>query len=137
MLKFRVVFPDNYPSAMPEVYFETKVFHPLVEERFGHLQLRKDFGEWKHGKHWLIQVLLYLKKIFHLEKYYSLDGAADMALNRQALSLYRDNFEGFVDRCIECTEKSVRDQFREEAGSFRLYDKSVNRDKIQVKVESF
>lgn len=67
---------------MPLVHFQSKVFHPLVDPATGQLKLQKDFGEWNFGKNWLIQVLLYLKKIFHLEKYFSLEGDREMASDK-------------------------------------------------------
>ena len=54
-------------------------------------------------------MLLFIKKIFHLEKYYSLDNVRSHALNMKAFDLYHSNFEAFVDRCIECVERSIDD----------------------------
>ena len=54
MLKFRVTFLPDYPKSMPLVYFQSRVFHPLVEQVSGQLRLDRDFGDWKFGKNWLI-----------------------------------------------------------------------------------
>ena len=39
VIKFKVVFPDNYPKAMPKVYFSSEVFHPLVHPETRELRL--------------------------------------------------------------------------------------------------
>jgi len=30
IIKFKLEFPKSYPQTMPEVRFQSKVFHPLV-----------------------------------------------------------------------------------------------------------
>ena len=77
---------------MPKVTFQTKVYHPLVEMGTGNLRLKTNFNEWKSGQNWAIQVLLFVKKIFHLEKFFSLENQADQAWNRQAFDLYNSQF---------------------------------------------
>jgi len=83
-----MTFPPDYPKSMPIVHFQSKIFHPLIDSRTGQLKLERDFGEWNFGKNWLIQVLLYLKKIFHLEKYFSLDSQRENAQDKKAFDLY-------------------------------------------------
>ena len=65
---------------MPEVSFQSEVYHPLVDPTSGKLKLEKEFGDWQFSKNWLIQVLLYVKKIFHLEQFFSLDGHPEIQI---------------------------------------------------------
>ena len=46
VLKFVVKIPPNYPQTMPEVRFQSEVYHPLVDKHTGKLKLEKDFGDW-------------------------------------------------------------------------------------------
>lgn len=86
--------------------------------------MEREFVGWQFSKNWLIQVLVYIKKIFHLEKYYSLDAQRDQALNKKAFDLYNNNFEAFVDRCIECVERSIDEKFSDETTQMQLSDPS-------------
>jgi hypothetical protein len=49
-----------------------------------------EFPEWKPGKHWAINVLLSIKKLLHLEEYYSLprDSGEKAVLNKPAQTQY-------------------------------------------------
>jgi len=82
-------------------------------------------------------VLLYIKKIFHLEKYYSLEGAREQAYNKKAFDLYTSNFEAFVDRCIECVERSIDEKFSDDKTQMQLSDpnKVAMVDEIKTRVE--
>lgn len=137
VLKFRMTFPPDYPKQMPKVHFQTKVFHPLIDSHTGQLKLQRDFGEWNFGKNWLIQVLLYLKKIFHLEKYYSLDNQREHAQDPKAFDLYTSNFPAFVDKCIECVQKSIDQEFSQETTQLQLSEPNTTTEMIKAKIEGF
>ena len=122
---------------MPSCVFQTQVFHPLVDQDSGRLKLEKDFGDWEFSKNWLIQVLLFIKKIFHLEKFYSLDGQRDQASNKKAFDLYTNNFEAFVDRCIECVERSIEEACTDDRTQIQLSQPNDTTDAIKQKIESF
>ena len=77
---------------MPRVVFQSQVFHPLVDPHTKQLRLQTEFNEWAIGKDWIIQVLLYVKKIFHLQDYYGLGNDIEHAWNREAFNLYHNNF---------------------------------------------
>jgi len=79
--------------------------------------------------------MLYVKKIFHLEKYYSLEGQRDQALNKKAFDLYGKNFEAFVDRCIECVERSIEEKFGDDKTQLQLSKPDTMTDNIKEKVE--
>jgi len=71
-----------------------------------------------------------------LEKYYSLDGQREQAFNKKAFDLYHNNFEAFVDRCIECVERSIDDQFSDDRTQILLSEPNAMTDKIKQKIES-
>ena len=102
------MFPPEYPNLEPQVKFKTvkpsaeldmrisTVYHPLVDPKTGLLSLKKDFPCWTAGTHWFINVLLYMKKVFHLYEYFD---CPDFTLNKPAASLFKDDFRQFVSRC--------------------------------------
>lgn len=49
VLKFRLMFPNNYPENPPAVFFLTDVFHPLIYST-GAFNLAPRFKPWR----WLL-----------------------------------------------------------------------------------
>jgi len=76
---------------MPDVTFQSKVFHPLVHYETGKVKLSHEFKEWVFGKNWVINILLFVKKMFHLQDFFNLHTRED-AWNKQAFDLYLNNF---------------------------------------------
>ena len=37
--KFYMEFPRGFPKNKPEIYFVTKIYHPLIDSESGHLDL--------------------------------------------------------------------------------------------------
>ena len=109
----------------------------MVDAYTGKLKLEKDFGDWQFSKNWLIQVLLYVKKIFHLEQFFSLESHMEFVANREAHRQYTEDFEAFVDKCILCVEKSIDEKFAPERTRLQLSRPESNTDAIKDKLESF
>ena len=110
VVKFKIEFPPSYPKKMPEVRFQSKIYHPLVNWETGRLNLSYEFKSWTFGKSWVINVLLFIKKMFHLEDCYNLRSGSN-AYNQRALDLYVSNFAFFVAKCQDCVELSITEQF--------------------------
>lgn len=47
ILKFRLIFPHNYPEQPPTVHFVTDVFHPLISHQDGTFNLAPKFNPWR------------------------------------------------------------------------------------------
>ena len=47
ILKFRLVFPQDYPNSSPQVQFLTDVFHPLISQKDGSFNLSPRFRPWR------------------------------------------------------------------------------------------
>lgn len=47
ILKFRLIFPQNYPERPPTVQFVTDVFHPLISQQDGTINLAPRFRLWR------------------------------------------------------------------------------------------
>jgi ubiquitin-protein ligase len=40
IFKFQVKIPDSYPSISPEVFFITKVLHPMIDSETGEVDVK-------------------------------------------------------------------------------------------------
>ena len=138
IIKFKIEFPKGYPRVMPDVTFQSKVYHPLVNWTTGRLNLGHEFKEWIFGKCWVINVLLFIKKIFHLEDCYNLKSHQE-SNNRQALELYIHNFPLFVNKCQECVELSIKEKFtkNENLASFPFSEPEALHNNILDKIKDF
>lgn len=81
------------------------------------LNLDVEFNEWVPGKHWAINVLLYVKKLFHLETMFKLNEHQDAISNKDAHKLYNENFGEFMAEVKKSIQKSVDDRFKNPSNS--------------------
>jgi len=108
ILKFKIVFPDTYPKEPPHVIMQSKVYHPLINFNTGHVNLDAEFKNWQPGHQWVVNVLLYVKKLFHLEEFFSLHCLGDEAtvkslcMNKEAHETYNSDFKLFLQKTNEC-----------------------------------
>ena len=83
------------------------MLHPLVDSHSNNLNLDYEFKEWVAGKHWVINVLMYIKKLFHVEAMYNLGPDSGVeSYNKDALNMYQKDFSKYVRLCKQCVEKS-------------------------------
>ncbi|KAG5646578.1 hypothetical protein DXG03_002881 [Asterophora parasitica] len=64
ILKFRIIFPSNYPEKQPSVQFVTDVFHPMVASQTGAFNVAPRFRPWRPKEHHVFDVLHYIKAAF-------------------------------------------------------------------------
>jgi ubiquitin-protein ligase len=64
VLKFTIDIPQNYPLVSPKVFFNTQVFHPLIDSATGELNLQPKFPVWRAKRDFLFMVLMYIKACF-------------------------------------------------------------------------
>ncbi|KAI9574838.1 UBC-like protein [Boletus coccyginus] len=94
VLKFVMVFPDNYPDRPPTVRFVTDVFHPLVASQTGMLNLTARFRPWRPKEHHVHDVLYFVKTAF---KERALDKLDEMdVVNKEAFKLHTENRSSFT-----------------------------------------
>lgn len=110
IFRFKITLPPDYnsPGSCPEVVFTPPIFHPLVHPTTGELYLRSsnhfgDSHEWNPQKHFLITILVFLKKIFYLK---SFDEFRNVP-NKEALQLYSLAHEDYVHRAGECVHDAA------------------------------
>ncbi|KAL5536139.1 hypothetical protein ACEPAF_4244 [Sanghuangporus sanghuang] len=93
ILKFRVRFPFTYPARPPTVTFATDVFHPLVSNEDGMLNLEPRFSPWRPKQDHVFHLLHWIKVIFKKD---ALDNIKESdALNKEAFR-YRDSTQSFA-----------------------------------------
>jgi ubiquitin-protein ligase len=93
VFKFRIELPENYPNDCPKVFFETYVFHPLVDSETGELNITPQFPTWRARKDFVFVILAYIKKIFYNREYYTM---AQYVKNPVAFQLFHTDEEGFL-----------------------------------------
>jgi len=103
VLKFRLVFPVNYPERPPVVQFITEVFHPLISTE-GVFNLSPRFRPWRPKEHHAFDVLHWVKAAF---KKHALDGLKDHdCLNKEAFRLYHESTQTFANLATQSTQLS-------------------------------
>ncbi|THV08569.1 UBC-like protein [Dendrothele bispora CBS 962.96] len=63
ILKFRLIFPSNYPERPPNIQFINDVFHPLVSAQ-GTFNLAPQIRVWRPNQHHVFDVLHFVKAAF-------------------------------------------------------------------------
>lgn len=105
VFRFKLSLPPDYnsPGSLPSLLFTPPIFHPLVDPESGEVRLQCSEvfggeGGWDPQKHFLITLLVFLKKIFYLK---SFDDCHDVP-NKEALQLYHSAREEYLLRVEEC-----------------------------------
>ncbi|GLB33787.1 putative ubiquitin-conjugating enzyme E2, catalytic domain homologues [Lyophyllum shimeji] len=85
VLKFRIIFPSNYPERQLSVQFVTDIFHPLIDNQTGTFNLAPRFRPWRPKENHVFDVLHYIKAAF---KKQALDHIQESdCLNKEAFRL--------------------------------------------------
>ena len=63
ILKFRLIFPLNYPDRAPEVHFITDIFHPLISQQDGVFNIASRFRPWRYAISHIVAILAILNMI--------------------------------------------------------------------------
>ena len=114
----------NDVGLHPKVTFSSYVYNPHVHPVTGELDLKVAYPEWDGSKHYLVTVMTYIKRIFYLKDYdTTADNGDDNAVNieskypnQEALSLCKNDPEGYRRRVSECVRESQRSVYLNEPG---------------------
>ncbi|CAM9215588.1 unnamed protein product [Choristocarpus tenellus] len=114
IFKFRVELPLEYNdvNSWPVIIFTSYMFNPLVSPSTGELDLKAFFTEWVPTKHYMVNALTYLKKVFYMK-----DFAFDNPANPEAQKLFQENKRGFLERVDACVRASQKAVYENEPGS--------------------
>jgi len=104
VLKFHIIFPDDYPNRIPTVKFLTDVFHPLVSQDDGTLNMSARFSPWRPKQDHVFDVLHFIKLAF---KKQTLDNVKQSeCLNKEAFKLYQDATASFAGLATQASSLS-------------------------------
>lgn len=110
IFKFCLEMPTSYPEQAPEFTFQSRVYHPMVDELSGRVDISLGFPNWESGKHHILAVLYFVKKIFLLKQYLELE----LSFNKAAAILFKSNNYEFA--------KKVRAFIRDSQSNEKLYN---------------
>eukprot|EP00096_Caligus_rogercresseyi_P012520 TRINITY_DN5273_c0_g1_i1.p1 TRINITY_DN5273_c0_g1~~TRINITY_DN5273_c0_g1_i1.p1 ORF type:complete len:319 (-),score=60.68 TRINITY_DN5273_c0_g1_i1:326-1282(-) len=99
IFRFQIIIPDNYPDGdTPRLFFEHRLYHPLIDPYTFELDLRRVFRKWRRNINHIWQVISHMRRIF----YRKID--ASNPSDGEAAHLYESNMTEYkekVDKCIE------------------------------------
>ena len=109
IFRFRLLFGDEFPSKAPKIYFETDIFHPLIDPITKELSLR---AEHDHNTLHVADILAFIRNALIDDiKYWH---NALLIFNRDCFKSYIDYLSqkqsknhAFIQRISECVELSV------------------------------
>jgi len=109
-LKFYLELPRGFPKSKPELYFVSKVYHPLVNYETGHLDMKLLSPDWKGNSTISYNLFAWLKSIFLDHNYLQVTDS----FNPKAGSDFLENVEAFYEKVCETIEKSEKELFEGE-----------------------
>ena len=91
-----MIFPTNYPEDPPDIKFITKIYHPNISKD-GVICISSKSSDWKQNK----SIINVIYSIYVLLKKPNLEHG----LNKEALMLYKNDYESFKKKAEEFNEK--------------------------------
>lgn len=98
LFKLLLTFPTNYPEDPPDIKFITKIYHPNIGND-GVICISSKSTDWKENPN-IINVIY---SIYDLLKKPNLEHG----LNKEALFLYKNDYESFKKKAKEFTEANA------------------------------
>lgn len=98
LFKLLLTFPKNYPEDPPDIKFITKIYHPNISFDDGVICVSSKSSDWDENRN-IINVIY---SIYDLLKKPNLDHG----LNKEALLLYKNDYEGFKIKAKECIKQN-------------------------------
>lgn len=109
--------PPTYPSKPPEVYFTTKLSHPLVDISNGKLDLivtnnfiikkQKKFPNWEAGKNFIVKVIYFVQEIFYNPNFLQETDSYNPILGKMVI----ENSNQFEQEVSKLSKKSFEERF--------------------------
>ncbi|CRG97064.1 ubiquitin-conjugating enzyme E2, putative [Plasmodium gallinaceum] len=130
--KLQIRLGENYPHSIPEVYFLTPVYHPLINPMTGKLNLGLNLNNWNPTSHYMSLIFLYIKSIFYLQDEYS----KEIIENEEAYFLFNNNKEMFLKNVKKSVEESNKVLYNKIDNCMFNFDKNIDSMEITNKLES-
>ena len=94
----KLSIPLDYPDSPPKVHFDTKIFHPNIDESDGRVCINiLDYGIWNNTKR-IIDILL---AVYYL----LINPNPNSPLNEEAANLYNTDKTQYLSKCNEYVRK--------------------------------
>eukprot|EP01054_Gregarina_sp_Poly1_P009888 Gregarina_sp_Poly_1__9887@NODE_643_length_6990_cov_94_573595_g61_i1_p3_GENE_NODE_643_length_6990_cov_94_573595_g61_i1NODE_643_length_6990_cov_94_573595_g61_i1_p3_ORF_typecomplete_len262_score41_01UQ_con/PF00179_26/1_2e14_NODE_643_length_6990_cov_94_573595_g61_i161786 len=88
ILKFLLKFNEEYPAVLPECQFVDQIpNHPLIDKSTGSLDLKIRFQQWKPEVNGVVQILGFIRRIFHDPKFLTFQVDRDFVKQPQFLEI--------------------------------------------------
>ena len=100
-ISFIITFTKNYPSIAPEVTFNQKIFHPLINPTSKKLDVKYLFPNWTPGKNCVIHLLYKIKDIFLNPIYFLVTNSE----NEESGKIFCEDYIQFENRIKEDIDK--------------------------------
>lgn len=126
--KFDLIFPPEYPTKPPRVIFKVRIFHPLVEQRTGEVDLKVLLNEeWNYLKdNMLYSVLSNIKSMFSECSLFE----THSSFNPEAAVVFQERPQLFVERSLRSVEESI-DQFYQNEPGTSLIIKKYGKEELE------
>lgn len=98
LFKLLLIFPNDYPESPPDIKFVTKIFHPNISPDDGAICISSKANDWNKESN----IINIIYSIYDLLKKPNLDHG----INIEALSLYKNDYEGFKKKVKEFIEQN-------------------------------
>lgn len=118
--KFVIHISDRYPEERPRVIFCSFVFHPLVQNRSGELDLSSEFSPWKPRNHNVFHVIRFLKKIL-ADPSDCITNSTGRIANREAMLTLEKDKARFVRKCKKCVDESLQRLYENDEDSSLVF----------------
>lgn len=99
LFKLLLTFPQNYPEDPPDIKFLTKIYHPNVSIDDGIICVSSKASDWDKNTS-LIDVIYSIYDLL-------IRPNLDHGLNKEALSLCKNDFENFKKKAKEFTAQNA------------------------------
>ncbi|WOO85631.1 Protein crossbronx [Vanrija pseudolonga] len=108
ILRFTLAFQTSFPRTRPSVFFDSDVFHPLVEPKTREWTPRGRLAQWQPRVDHVAHLLRALKESFRMS---ALDAVTEHeASNRQVWSMYHHSRQTFLSLTAQRARQSATRQ---------------------------
>ncbi|KAJ3440689.1 protein crossbronx-related [Anaeramoeba flamelloides] len=104
IFKFKILFPQEFPNTCPIVIFQSQIFHPQIDKS-GMLNTTPEFETWNPYKFHVIDLLKYIKNIFHPIK-------TKGSVNSSAAQLFEKNKREFEQKVRKNVIDSIKNVYK-------------------------
>lgn len=130
--KLQICLDEEYPRVVPQVFFLTPIFHPLVNPKTGKLNLGKQLNNWNPSSHYMSLIFLYIKQMFYIQNEYPEEDVE----NEEAHFLFNNDKEAFLQKVKNCVEESNNTLYNNVNNFMFNFEQNIERKEILEKMKN-